>query len=99
MGLLNPQQPRPLFACNYFGTEGVSSSRIGETSQVEIGPRISHSYNRSVSWDEVRRDPAGIEVAYDQVIAIGPPEGVGEHFVRVIVHGIVEFLLAPIPVL
>ncbi|MGB7050857.1 MAG: hypothetical protein WBG41_04755 [Acidimicrobiales bacterium] len=52
-----------------------------------------------MSWDEVRRDPAGIEVAYDQVIAIGPPEGVGEHFVRVIVHGIVEFLLAPIPVL
>jgi hypothetical protein len=37
-------------AISYLGTGSVPSIRINETSQVGIGPWISRSYNRSLSW-------------------------------------------------
>jgi hypothetical protein len=44
-------------------------------------------------------DAGGIEVAYDQAVAFGSSEGVGQHFVRNAVEGIIEFLVAATPVL
>jgi hypothetical protein len=39
-------------------------------------------------------DTAGIEVAYDKAIAFSPSEGVGQHFVRDAIQGVVEFLVS-----
>jgi hypothetical protein len=39
-------------AISYLGTGSVPSIRINETSQVGIGSWRSHSYNRSLSWDD-----------------------------------------------
>jgi hypothetical protein len=44
-------------------------------------------------------DAAGIEVACNQSVALGSSEGVGQHFVRDAVEGIIEFLVAATAVL
>jgi hypothetical protein len=42
-------------AISYPRIGSVSPSRINETSQVEIGPRISRSYNRPLSRHDIDR--------------------------------------------
>jgi hypothetical protein len=43
-------------------------------------------------------DPAGIEVTCDKAVAFGSSKGVGQHFVRNPIEGIIEFLVAATPI-
>lgn len=73
---------------------------VGFTPSFESGEEL---FERSTEVRELIEgggfDAAGIEVAYDQAVAFGSSEGVGQHFVRDTVGGIIEFLVAATPVL